>query len=90
MARDPEKDPQRTPRVVVRKDGSVAETYGAARGYSRARFKPGNLAGLKHGAHSERIVSAIAEVVAMELLEIVHSSRGERTTDKGAVEGSEG
>lgn len=84
------RDPETTPRVLVRKDGSVAETYGAARGYSRAPFKPGNLAALKHGVHSERVVSAIAEVVAMELFEMARTPLDGLLPDEDPVKGSEG
>lgn len=40
-----------------------------ARGYSWAPFQPGNVAGLRHGAGSERKVSPIASRLAAELAE---------------------
>jgi len=41
-----------------------------ARGYSWPPFEPGNLAAVRHGARSARLVSAEAEKVAAELAEV--------------------
>ena len=84
------RDPERTPRVVVRKDGTTAESYGPARGYSRRRFRPGNMANLRHGAYSHRVISAVAVDVGVGLLEIVRPSGCEPPSDKDPVKGSEG
>lgn len=56
--------------TIVRKDGSTAQSYGAARGYSRPPFRAGNMANLRHGAFSERVISDVAVLVAEELLEL--------------------
>jgi hypothetical protein len=40
---------------------------GPARGYSWEPFKPGNFAGVRHGARSPRIVSPIAEELTEEI-----------------------
>ena len=73
------RDPERTPRILVRKDGTTAETYGPARGYSRPPFRPGNMRNLRHGGYSDRVISAVAaEVVGAEFLELVRSRAGTR------------
>lgn len=52
-------------------DGPSAEVdrggYRPARGYSWPPFEPGNLAALRHGARSERMVRPIADRLAAEL-----------------------
>ncbi|MHB1988910.1 MAG: hypothetical protein ACYCSF_13170 [Acidimicrobiales bacterium] len=53
---------------IRRKDGTVAHSEGAARGYKWADAEPGNLLALRHGARSERIVAAKAAAVRDKLL----------------------
>lgn len=58
------------PTVLVRRDGSTVLSWGPARG-SRPPFRLGNMAALKHGACSDRIVEDVAVVVAEELRDVV-------------------
>jgi hypothetical protein len=52
-----------------RKDGTSVSEPQAARGYSWPPFEKGNLAALRHGANSERIVSAKAQEIRDLLLQ---------------------
>jgi hypothetical protein len=70
------------PTVTIRKDGTVALSYGQARGYSRPPFRPGNMMNLQHGFCSPRVMAEFEEQVteeainvAYELLEILHRAR---------------
>ncbi len=58
------------PVILVRKDGSTAQSHGAARGYSWPPFPPGHTLSLVHGAESERAIAARADLVHAELLEV--------------------
>lgn len=67
------------PQTIVRKDGSVAQTYGDKRGYSwppfekgntlGRKFEKGNTLGVRHGANSEAILSERASELRERLLE---------------------
>ncbi|MBA8958186.1 hypothetical protein JOJ86_001477 [Rhodococcus percolatus] len=57
------------PQTLTRKDGTVATTHGAARGYSYEPFKAGNTVGQRHGAHSERVIAPLAAEIANAQLE---------------------
>jgi hypothetical protein len=50
---------EKTSIVLVRKDGTTALSWGPASG-SRPPFRKGNMAALKHGAYSPRIVGEVA------------------------------
>ncbi|HXW82085.1 MAG TPA: hypothetical protein VEJ84_21490 [Acidimicrobiales bacterium] len=63
------------PRVLMRKDGTTALSWGPARGYSRRPFRKGNMAGVRHGAYSERIIEEVAVEVAEELVTVLSRSR---------------
>jgi len=54
---------------LVRKDGSVAQSYGDKRGYSWPPFETGNQAALKEGWRSQRAIDDLTIEVAEELLE---------------------
>ncbi len=84
------REPRPTATVQVRRDGTEATSYGPARGYSRSPFRPGNMANLRHGAYSDRVISAVAADVGVELLEIVRSSPGKGTADEDAEKSPEG
>ena len=58
------------PTITTRKDGSQAVSWGPARG-SRPPFRQGNLANIRHGAFSPRIVAEAAIAVGEELLHLV-------------------
>ncbi len=66
------------PIITTRKDGSTATSYGAARGYSRPPFQVDNLVAVKHGAYSERLVTAKAVEVAKEMLDQLRRLRERR------------
>jgi hypothetical protein len=68
------KESRPTPTLLVRRDGSTAESWGAARGYSRRPFRAGNMRNLRHGAYSERVISDVAVDVGKELLESLKRS----------------
>ena len=53
----------------LRRDGTPVSEPQPARGYSWEPFQPGNLKALRHGAHSERVVSARAEEIRSMLVE---------------------
>jgi hypothetical protein len=79
------------PTILVRKDGTTAESYGPERGYSRPPFRVRNMANLRHSGYSDRVISAVAaEVVAVELLEIVCSSPGGPPTEEDPEKSPEG
>jgi hypothetical protein len=57
-----------TPTITTRRDGTEAVSWGPARG-SRPPFRQGNMAGLKHGAYSDRVIASVASEVEQELLD---------------------
>ncbi len=59
--------PKPAPIITIRKDGTVALSYGPARGYSWKPFEDGNLAAVTHGAYSKRIIAAKAFLILEEL-----------------------
>jgi hypothetical protein len=61
------------PLTTVRKDGSIARSYGPARDYSRAPFRSANMANLRHGAYSVRVVDEVAAVVGEEWFKALRS-----------------
>ncbi len=65
-----------SPTITTRRDGSQAVSYGPSRG-SRPPFRPGNMAALKHGAFSERVIAEVAITVGEELLHLVEESESE-------------
>ncbi|MGB9112960.1 MAG: hypothetical protein WCF24_09575 [Acidimicrobiales bacterium] len=66
---DKPKKPKPVPTTYIRKHGTVAYSYGPARGYSWQQFRAGNMANLRHGAYSERVVSMLADEIRPEVLE---------------------
>ena len=54
---------------ALRKDGTPTSVPSPARGYSWEPFEKGNLAAVRHGANSERLVSAKAQAVRSMLVE---------------------
>jgi len=65
---DKAKKPKPNPTITTRKDGSTAQSYGAARGYSWKPFAKNNLVALRHGAFSEQILSARAAGLREDLI----------------------
>jgi hypothetical protein len=58
------------PLKLLRKDGSVSESYGPATGKVRPPFEPGNTAALVHGASSERTIAAKVQELRVALFEV--------------------
>jgi hypothetical protein len=56
------------PTTIVRKDGSITQSHGRARGYSRPPFEPGNTVGMRHGAWSPRKVEPLAAEIVERML----------------------
>lgn len=68
MSEGPKNRPE-APLQLVRRDGSTAPSWGAKRGYSWEPFQPGNTSGVRHGAHSKRLVGLRAEELHEQLLQ---------------------
>ncbi len=58
------------PTTLVRRDGSEAQSYGPARGYSWPPFDKGNTASLITGHESPRVVEARAEQARKGLIDL--------------------
>lgn len=54
---------------ATRRDGTPSSAPQPARGYSWPPFEPGHTASVRHGAHSERLVSERASAILEELRE---------------------
>ena len=80
----PESPPE--PTVMVRRDGTEAQTHGAARGYSWEPFKSGHLVSVKHGTRSPRLLGAKSDEVREALDHLVATCPWVTPLDAGAVD----